>query len=201
MSHGEFTFMSNFRKPALFFLSFLKEKKNPSLFYFLNTLRFSSKGTIPHGRSFAVNSSVEIKLCSRKRKMKNMGILFKSGTNVGFPWAHSSTLGPFVSFQVYKCVMGAEGVQQIIDERSFLSLLTNFAFDRRLEVSENEGVGRFNYWLQHRFVLRYHVSYGVTSQCWDLWDPGFEESYVTHEIKGTLAYLMLFRLHKKYSVC
>lgn len=62
-------------------------------------------------------------------------------------------------------------------------------------VSGREG-SRFNYRLQHRAVLPCRLSYGLISQCWDLCDSGVEERLVSHEIKMTLAYLILFRLRK-----
>lgn len=61
-------------------------------------------------------------------------------------------------------------------------------------------MGRLKYRFQHEFELGRHPSYGVTSPCWDLCDSGVQESFVNRGIRVTLAYLIFFRSHKKYSV-
>lgn len=110
-------FHESFQETSLLLPLLPKRKKKSELFHFLHTLRSSSKGSIPQSRSWAVNSSVEIKLCSRELKMKKCQVSPTSRANVELPWA-------ICQFPILSTCPWSTWRAAGYRERSFLSFMT-----------------------------------------------------------------------------
>lgn len=133
-------------------------------------MRFSSKGNIPQGRSVAVNSSVEINLCSRK--LKKLKFSPKSGASIGLPRAHLS-ISNFISVSrehEESSRLWREEFPVITDKKKF------FLTDAQRSQKRESRAGRLKYRFQHGFESGCHPSCGVTSPSWDPCDSGFRKA-------------------------